>query len=1211
MPPKKGKSLEEPSKASKGSKAAPKSKTAKATKAPKAPKAPKTPAPAPAVQAPEEQAPVAARPLNPERDVRRRTRANPSPGLSERKAIDKEPSFTKKRSTIRRTAVKNAAASRDQDAEESTRTETPSASHSPELEESRSTSPELAPQPPSISRTPGPFATDSSSHQAAESSKKSARGTKRTRTQVDNSSDADTEDVSTERRAKRPRGDDQPFEHYSPIAALNSNTQVSDNTVQATPQTVTIEHTEATPQTPTRVEGNVGEQRPASSLSVTINDTSTYFTPQAAQAEAVLKAVPEHRGSEIGAGEQSLSLAVTPSIQGPADATASFSKSAAKSAAKPPSMPAPMTARRTLTMGPDHEHEAMMESLGRRQKQRPLPKSLLSRKSKPVEEVERLHFSDASDSEDLEPLDAEGLRTVKENAKFTLANLAAEKQGKPKPYVWGPNPALEKKKYRKRSDAHTAAPTQHPNETKDADDIEAACKLLIMSKRLAAASAVPSTDNNQVMVGQSSAGPSAASAQDMTPGDDLALESQTPSASQAAGWSLMSTVKSVVSKPFEFFGGASQHAGPSNADNQSGSPSKIPNTPTPAGRLRRGDPLKRRAVLNKSKGKAPAVPLSKVNEFEEHSQNSRGKQRESMLESTADDDLPHHTQPVPVDLYKQPQRIRRRDKAYYDRKYAVPPIDSATGNYVTPRTFYAVPYPPSSDEESSSDEDFETGLPKGPRLYVMQVDKTEKERLETVREEKERLEREAEEEKKRLAEETRLEKERLELEQIEEEDYLNWMPMDLDDLYKANPKWWLFKKHRYSELRMARRYEMNRSLQGQAYPSDKMKRYLAIYHERSGTVGAFTSGKEILTWEERVERQKHLPPPPPPPPKPPGYIREPKVFGSEKMIKWQAERMAQIKAEIHREKCYGCEECNPSQAKDTSEKEKDASDSGASASSANANGEANVSDKEKEVIDKDVVDATQLNTTSEKEKNAVESSASALPATVNGEANVIEPEKELVTKPSDMQSFFDMARGKTPAKNAAPEAQTTTTNTTQQTPTHALNTAPEAQTPITNAAQQARTPAFSAAPETQTPTTIHAHEAQTPAFDDAQQIQTPTFNHAQQAQLEAIRQQVLKHQPQVPSKLGMSPLFQSPLQSNPLQPSPLQYTSSQPNPLQEIQPNQRRRSRTQYGGLMANQDGFTHDNDNSEVDDMPEVDPNEQDFKILPEVRDVPPREVE
>merc|ERR1712093_921763 len=106
----------------------------------------------------------------------------------------------------------------------------------------------------------------------------------------------------------------------------------------------------------------------------------------------------------MGAGERSLSLAVTPSIQGRTNAAASSSKSAAKSAAKTPSMPAPMTARRTLTMGPDPEHEAMMESLRRRQMQRTLPKPLLSRKSKPVKESEKLHFSDASDSGDQEPL---------------------------------------------------------------------------------------------------------------------------------------------------------------------------------------------------------------------------------------------------------------------------------------------------------------------------------------------------------------------------------------------------------------------------------------------------------------------------------------------------------------------------------------------------------------------------------------------------------------------------------------------------------------------------------------------------------------------------------------------------------------------------------------------------------------------------------------
>lgn len=1197
MPPRKDKSSEAPSKASKGSKAAPKTKAAKATKAPKAPKAPKTPAPAPAVQAPAVQAPAAAHPLNPERDVRRRTRANPSPGLSERKAIDKEPSFAKKKATIRRTAVQNAAAARDHDAEESTRTETPSASHSPELEESRSTSPELAPQPPSTSITPGSFATGSSGHQAAESSNKFSRGTKRTRIQVDDSSDADTEDVSTERRAKRPRGDDQPFEHYSPFTTSNSNTQVSDKTVQATPQTVTIEHTEATPQTPTRTKENVGEQRPASSLSVTNNNTSTYFTPQAATAEVLAEAE-----SEVIAGEQPLSLAVTPAVQGPADATASSSKSAAKSVAKPPSMTAPKTATRRLTMGPDLEHEAMMESLSRRQKQRPLPRNILSRKSKPVEEVERLHFSDASDGEDFEPLDAEGFRTVKENAKFTLANLAAEKQGKPKPYVWGPNPALEKKKYRKRSDAHTATPTQYSNDIKDADDIEAACKILIKSKRdAAAAAAVPSIDDNQVMVDQSSAGPSAVSALDMTPGDDPAVESQTPPGSLAVGWSLMSTVKSVVSKPFEFFAGGSQHAGPSNADNQSGSPSKMPNTPTPAGRFQRGDPLKRRNLLNKGKGKSPAVPLSKVNEFEEHSQNSRGKQRESMVESTAEDDLPHHTPSVQVDAFKQPQRIHRRDKAYYERKYAVPPIDPATGNYVTARTFYAVPYPPSSDEESSSDEDFETGLPKGPRLYVMQVDKTEKDLLEAEREEKERLAREAEEEKERVAEEARLEIERRKLQRAKDQHYLDFMPTDLDDLVKADPKFWLFKRDDYSELRMARRYEMNRSLPGQEYPSDRMKMFLAIHHQRNFTVGAFTSGKEVLSWEERVERQKLLPPPPP---KPPGYIRPRKtiVFGSEECLKWQAERLAQLEMERHRKRCWGCKECRrgkylPGLPKDPLLDEEDAGDSDASASSANADGETNVSDKE--VIDKEVVDATQLNTATEKEKSAVESGASASPAIINGEPNVVEPEKEVVdkevaTKASDMQSFFDLARGKTPAKNTASEAPTPTpnTNAAQQTPTP---------TP---------TPTPSAAPASQTPTTIHAHEAQTPAFDDAQQYQTPAFNPAQQAQLDAIRQQVLKHQPQVPSKLGMSPLFQSPLQPNPLQPSPLQHTSSQPNPLQEIELNRLRRAGSPYGGLMNNEDGFTRDNDNSEVDDMPEEDPNEQAFNIMDEVRGVPPNNV-
>ncbi|KAK0103626.1 hypothetical protein ONS95_005638 [Cadophora gregata] len=1168
MPPKKDKSLEEPSKPSKGSKAAPKTK---ATKASKAPKAPKTPAPAPAVQAPAVHTPAAAHPLNPERDVRRRTRANPSPGLSERQAIDKEPSFTRKRSNIRRTAAKNAAISREQDAEESTRTETPSTSHSPELEESRSTSPELAPQPSTSSRTPISFAAGSSSHQAAESLSKSARGKKRSRTQFDDSSDANTENVSTERREKRSRGDDQPFEHYSPIAAMNATTQVNDHVVQPTPQRFTIEHTEATPQTPTRLEENVGEQRPASALPVTNNDTSIYFTPQGTQAEKVLAAIPQHRESEVSAGAQPHSLALTPSNQGPVHATASSSKkSAAKSDAKP--------ARRRLTMGPDLEHEAMMESLRRRQRERPMPKSVISRKTKPVEEVERLHISDASDSEDLEPLDAEGLRTIRENAKFTLANLAAEKQGKPKPYVWGPNPALQKKttktkdktKNRTQSDAHTAAaPTQYPNDIKTAYDVEAACMLYMQSKRLAAATTVPSTDDNQVTVDQSVAGQSATSgpptpgAEGSTPGDDLALESQTPPAGQAPGWSLMSTVKSVVSKPFEFFGGASEHAGPSNADYRSGSPSK---TPTPGGRFRRFDPLKRRAALNKGKGKAPAVPLSKVNEFEKHSQNSRGKQREDVLESASDDELPHNMHTVPIDVYKQPVRVRRRDKAYYERKYAVPPIDPVTGNYVTARTFYAVPYPPSSDEESSSDEDFETHLPKGPRLYVMQLDKTEKEHIETEREKKERLAREAEAERKRLAEEAEAErkrleeeaereKERLEIEAEEDEDYLNNMPMDLDDLNKADPKWWLFKRHRFSELRMARRYEMNRSFPGQEYPRDKMKQYLAVYHERMGTVGAFTSGKEILTWEERAERRKHLPPPPPPARKPPGYIREPKVFGSAEMIKWAEDH----KDRIHELLCkHGCRKCKRGIFAPAQE-DKETEVSGETQASGSGSGsEPEVLFKAPEVP-RDNEGPSHAPTPADKDakRSAPEHNVSEVPQNTEHTSQ----KEDTSTKSSDMQSLSDVAGGKTPAKNTAPEAQT--------------------------------------------PTITHAPEDETPVFKTAQQLQ-----------LEAVRQQALKHQPQVPSKLGMSPLFQSPLQPAPLQSSPLQHNSPSPTPpqtnaLKEIQPNQRQRNGPRFGGLMSiHRDGFTHDNDNSELDNMLEDDPNEPQFKVRDDVRNVPPKEV-
>jgi len=778
--------------------------------------------------------------------------------------------------------------------------------------------------------------------------------------------------------------------------------------------------------------------------------------------------------------------------------------------------------------------------------------------------------------------------------------------------------------------------TEYPDEIKDASDVEAGLKLLIMSKRAAAASAATSTEDNQAMVDQSPAGPSAASAEDMPSGDDLTPESETPAASRVPGWSLISTVKSVVSKPFEFFGGANQDAGPSNADDQSGSPSKIPNTPTPANRVRRGDPLKRRALLNKGKGKASAVPLRKVNEFEEHSQNFRGKQRESMVESTADEELPHNSQSVPADLYKQPQRVRRRDKDYYERKYAVPPIDPLTGNYVRARTFYAVPYPPSSDEDSSSDEDFETGLPKGPRLYVMQVDKTEKERLETEREEKERLVREAEEKKKRLAEEARLEKERLEDEAAWEKQYLELMPHDLDDLYLAHPDRLYFKKSPYAELRMARRYEKNESLPGQAYPSEAMKRFLVYYHKRRGTEGAFMTGEPVYSYEERVERRKRFPPPPAPEPK----VWKPIRFGTQECKDWQVKRLAELEEQLHKQRCYGCEKCgprvdplldwdpwkknkdtgdsgasasSPNAEADVNDKEKDVGDSGASASTADTKGEANVNDKEKvidkekeaaekEAAEKEDVEAFQLNRTSEKEENAFDSNASASSAIANGETNVVKStmevtDKEIVAQPSDMQSFFDMARRKTPAKNVASEAQTPTTNATKHTAT--FNNASVVHTPITNAA-----------PETQTPTTIHAHGAQITVFNDEEQVHTPAINYAQQAQLEAIRQQVLKHQPQVPSKLGMSPLFQSPLQPNPFLSSPLQYNSPQSNPLNEIQANERWRSSLQLGGLLSRENATTQDNDMSEIEGMPEVDPNEQEFIILPGVRNIPPREV-
>ncbi|KAH6713587.1 hypothetical protein BKA61DRAFT_44400 [Leptodontidium sp. MPI-SDFR-AT-0119] len=473
MPPKKVKTLGEPSKAS-SSRAAPKAasrippRPSRASRASRSSITAAAVAPAPVAPAPV--APVHAPILNPDRDENRRTRANPSPRLKnkERKTgIQKEPSFARKKAgTIARTAARNAIAARNQEAEESTQPETASASQSPELEESRSTSPDLGPHSyiSPASRMPGTFITeDPSSHQAAGPSKRVTRNSKRSRSQVSgDGSDGDNEGAGGKRPAKKARNDD-PFEYFPRLSdSKKPEIQVNGAAINPTEQEVALERTEVIPTTPHQSLEPSGEDRPASAPSATNNDVSIYYTPQATEAaqapqaaqadvvnetvnenvneaaqeavaehnEVVQEPVVEHSEPEVGEGDQQLAVTATTPVQGPVNGSASASKSPAKSPSKLPNTPGYMKSPRTFTGSPDLSFEEMKKRRSR------VEKSSASKVSSHTKwDLGEIYISDASDDEAIEPFDAKEMRVAKENSQRWLSVLKDQKVGKESMFV--------------------------------------------------------------------------------------------------------------------------------------------------------------------------------------------------------------------------------------------------------------------------------------------------------------------------------------------------------------------------------------------------------------------------------------------------------------------------------------------------------------------------------------------------------------------------------------------------------------------------------------------------------------------------------------------------------------------------------------------------------------------------------------------------------
>ncbi|CZT04220.1 uncharacterized protein RCO7_10646 [Rhynchosporium graminicola] len=506
MPPKKVKSSKDElpkasSKvaASKASKTASKAKAPKSTKTSKASKTTSTAA----ALATSASATVAQPVLNPDRDFRRRTRANPSPSLKERSGLEKEPSF--KKPTIARTAISNAAARRDQEAEESTQQESVSASHSSEPEESRSTSPELAslhshPWSPSSSRMPGAFTTvEPSSHQAAGSSKATPRIAKRSRPEVSDASEADTEDASPSRPAKRVRTDatpklhnDTPFEYFG-----------LDHAIDPVQQQLALE-IEAAPTSPSNIqEDTVGEQQPASTpsfFSVTNKDESTYYTPQnveAAQATAFSQATKVAEATEVfqapeagqtTAESQAIKLAEVFSVPEvivhqtiaethepgvvagdqpismisdvPAQSSVNNRASASKSAAKSTSHSALSSSRSAARSASRSANKCAIESpsnarvpraYSRRSSPDLLREEMMRRRDRRLEKskaqpprqrksIDKIHISDmSSDSEELVPYNAADMRFVKENTKRMLSIYESEKIHKESLYVLRPD----------------------------------------------------------------------------------------------------------------------------------------------------------------------------------------------------------------------------------------------------------------------------------------------------------------------------------------------------------------------------------------------------------------------------------------------------------------------------------------------------------------------------------------------------------------------------------------------------------------------------------------------------------------------------------------------------------------------------------------------------------------------------------------------------
>ncbi|KAH7346747.1 hypothetical protein BKA65DRAFT_283452 [Rhexocercosporidium sp. MPI-PUGE-AT-0058] len=972
MPPKKVKILEEPAKAS-SSKAAPKAASKAASKSTKASKAAKSKAPATSAPVnPAPVAPISAPILNPDRDSTRRTRANPSPRLKDkdRKAgIEKEPSFARKskKSDIVRTATKNAAAAaRKQEAEESTQPET-STSQSPELEESRSTSPELAPHTniPSTLRMPGTFvAEDPSSHQAAGSSKRATRTSKRARSEIsDDGSDGDTEGAGRKRPAKKARNDDKPFEYFNTKPELQVNGAAIHTTTE---QDGASEQVEAIPTTPIRSSEVLSEERSVSALSVMDDDVSTYFTPQTTEATQatqavqagfvnevvhgglqevaehsapVQEAVAEYSEPQADAGDQPLAVAATTPVQGPVNGGASASRSVAKSSSKSPTNPGYMKGPRALSRSPDLLQEDLKKRRGRIGKS---PLKLPAYKKWDLD----IHLSDDSDDEPIEPMNADEMRVAKQNSQRMLDVLRDEKLGKAPMFVLRPDlqAKLDKKnKLRKQGAPSASRPrktkipsaiinihvqTQNGPEVFDVspttsetllklyqmmsdnsgvlnpDEIVGAVQAAIDAK-LAPVSAGPITTDEEAVVEASSTGsstqpqsmavpPSAPSAfhshttlspiqeeeadnnghanrndikmdrevdaQSAPPFPDENFTSegraselqtpQTPSGGKPSGWSMsvLSAIKTTVTKPFEYFGGSSR-AGPStDDDNDSGSPFNFEHTPTPALRHSRGNTpsrlLKNYSALQKGKGKAKTKREMTLGEWQAYVQESKNKQREGAAEGIVDDELPHNTY---SNQSFEPGPSSQSGPAYTDAlvagfhaKYGkgyVPPKDPDFG-YITPRTFVV---PESSDDETD-DNDMENGTDE--HGITMHVTKAEKQRLEAERAETLRL---------TEAEVKRVEAERQEAIRAEKE--RRWIARIPDNL---SGKWSATRNPRncndpYYWLRRCRMIEMGEGYEGET-TTDQLKGYLKIWHERMGTVGEFTL-QEQAAEREAAEKE--------------------------------------------------------------------------------------------------------------------------------------------------------------------------------------------------------------------------------------------------------------------------------------------------------------------------------------------------------------------